>query len=150
MLPRNTKTNPTYRTWIQMKQRCYTKSQTSYPLYGGRGIRVCPRWHDYKNFLQDMGIKPDGMTLDRIDTNGDYHPANCRWASPQDQANNKRSNHYLTFDGKSQTITQWADEIGIQRETIKTRLKLGWPVDRILSTPIKTNMRNKNARKKDN
>lgn len=83
------RTSPTYRTWTCMVQRCNRPSFDAYPWYGGRGIRVCERWLVFANFLTDMGERPDGKTLDRIDRDGDYELSNCRWATPKEQAANR-------------------------------------------------------------
>lgn len=80
----------THKSWVSMLQRCKNSRRKDFPDYGGRGIKVCERWSDYVNFLADMGERPEGMTLDRIDVNGDYEPSNCRWATPSDQQRNKR------------------------------------------------------------
>jgi hypothetical protein len=137
MTARNTKhglsnSSATYRTWKDMRQRCMNEGSVDWPNYGGRGITVCQEWDDFLVFLADMGERPHGMTLDRIDVNGNYSKQNCRWASPKTQANNKTSNKVLTLSGRTQTLQQWADETGIKRETISARLRIGMPEEKIL------------------
>ena len=124
-----------YPTWVSMKSRCYTKSNIGFPYYGGRGIIVCDRWlHSFENFLTDMGHKPGaGYSLDRIDPNGNYCPENCRWSTREVQDNNRRSNTILTFDGKTQTVAQWAREKGIHKTTLLGRLDWGWPIEDALT-----------------
>lgn len=112
----------TYKSWCAMIQRCHNKNRDVYPLYGGRGIQVCDRWRDYSNFLADMGERPEGATLDRIDNNGDYTPQNCRWADHKTQTRNSRASTPITYQGKTQTLTEWAQEIGISPKTLSSRL----------------------------
>lgn len=132
-----TQQTPAYRTWAAMKLRCYNKNHEHYRFYGGRGISVCERWRQsYRNFLQDMGPRPTGTTLDRIDNDGPYSPDNCRWATKQEQVNNSRSVRLLTFDGQTRSISEWARVIGIQDGTIRYRLKKGWSIEQALTAPL--------------
>lgn len=125
-----------YRCWVNMIQRCENPDSTGWSHYGGRGIRVCARWKTYENFLADMDRRPSSKhTLDRIDPNGDYEPSNCRWLTMKEQENNRTNNRLLTFQGRTQTLMQWAEETGLKRETISKRLdRLGWSVEDALST----------------
>lgn len=112
--------------WRSMRNRCYNENQKSHKHYGGRGIVVCERWlgnDGFANFVADMGEKPFGYTIDRIDVNGNYEPSNCQWASMEEQANNKRTSRHLTANGKSMTLAQWAREIGCTPSAILLRLK---------------------------
>lgn len=108
-----------------MKSRCLNKNKKSYSDYGGRGIKVCDRWMKFENFLEDMGERPAGMSLDRIDNNGNYCKENCRWATNHQQANNKRSNRLVTFHGVTKSASEWADDLGINRATLYDRLYRG-------------------------
>lgn len=127
----------TFVSWDSMKQRCLNPSHNSYDYYGGRGIKVCTAWLDsFEAFLADMCERPKGMTLDRIDPDGNYEPGNCRWATAKDQGNNKRSSRFLTHAGKTQTVAQWADEIGISRQSLRYRLESGWSTEEALTMKI--------------
>ena len=108
----------TYQSWIQMKNRCLNPRHISFENYGGRGINVCSKWLDFEGFLEDMGDRPKGRSLDRIDNNKGYSKENCKWSTQKEQSNNKRNNHQITFQGKTQNITQWADELGLNRNTL--------------------------------
>jgi hypothetical protein len=138
---RGTKLTPTYRSWQAMMTRCYNHNAKSYKDYGGRGIRVCDGWHYFENFLAYMGERPDGKTLDRKDTNGDYTPDNCRWATRVEQARNTRSNNIVEFRGVRMTQPEFAELIGIRRETVGWRLRNGWTPEQVANTPPYTGNR---------
>lgn len=125
-----------YGAWQAMKTRCYNKNHIHYDRYGGRGIRVCDRWlgeHGFENFYNDMYPKPSNTTLDRIDCDKDYSPENCRWATWTEQANNRKNNVVIVFDGKSMPVSQWAKELNISVNTLKTRLRRKMPLEKALS-----------------
>lgn len=127
---------PEYRSWTSMIARCGCPTATDYSDYGGRGITVCDRWRtSFENFLADMGPRPKGTTLDRIDVNGNYEPGNCRWSTAIDQAMHRRDNTILTYDGRSLTLAEWARRTGIQSDTIGRRLERGWSIARALTEP---------------
>ena len=130
-------TTPTYQTWMNMRARCTNPRNTGYENYGGRGIQICPRWQEsFENFLADMGAKPNGMSLDRINNGGNYEPDNCRWATRTEQNNNSRQVRLITFRGKTQRLSDWAAEIGCSLSRMHQRLKL-WPLDRALTEPVR-------------
>lgn len=124
-----------YKIWAGMINRCENRKDPSFYLYGGRGIAVCAEWrHDVLRFSKDMGERPKGYSLDRIDNSGSYSKENCRWASSSQQANNRRNNKILTADNKSQTIAQWARDLNINSATIWRRLNVyRWSIERALS-----------------
>jgi hypothetical protein len=107
----------------------------AFNYYGGRGITVCARWlNSFENFLEDMGQRPKGSTLDRWpDLNGNYEPSNCRWATKIEQANNRRGNLFLIYEGQSKTVAQWAREKGFDRNKMYRSLKRGWDVGKVMS-----------------
>lgn len=125
-----------WRAWYAMMFRCYNPKYKYWDRYGGRGILVCMNWHRFEGFLQSMGLAPESMTLDRINTNGNYEPSNCRWASWTEQQNNRTDNRKLTSMGRTMTITQWSRETGLTRKTIEKRLDLDWDVDRALTEQV--------------
>lgn len=122
-----------HRAWRAMLNRCTKPDHPAWSDYGGRGIGVDPRWQDFLTFLEDMGPCPEGCSLDRIDVLGGYEAKNCRWASPVEQANNVRTNRRLTLGGRTQTLAQWARELGVPYETLRSRLRKGWSVERVLA-----------------
>ena len=125
-----------------MIERCGNPQSPAYANYGGRGIKVCESWknspnefHDYVSKLPGYGV--ENMTLDRIDNDGNYEPGNVRWATRTQQSLNRRNNRLLTYNGKTQNLTLWADEIGIDRTTLERRLSRGWSVKQAITTPIR-------------
>lgn len=129
--------NPTYGSFLSMKKRCYEKNNRNYKYYGGRGITVCDRWKLYKNFLADMGERPIGKTLDRINVDKGYFKDNCRWATPKEQADNRRPYKCsITYNGVTKSIEDWAKDAGLNMWTFKDRIKrYGWSIERALNTP---------------
>jgi hypothetical protein len=127
-----------YEVWRGMLRRCYESDHPAYKNYGARGIRVCARWRDFGNFYKDMGPRPSTKhSLDRRDNSKGYNPDNCRWATWRVQANNKRSNRRITFDGRTQNLSEWSREVGLGADTLCRRLEfLGWSVERALTTPV--------------
>lgn len=136
---------PTYRSWMAMKTRCYNRNRKDWPLYGGKGIAVCDRWKDnFLNFLTDMGLRPNNMTIDRIDSDGDYCPENCRWASNKVQAMNKRHTKKIEFNGIIDSICGWAKRLGVRHTMIARRLDRGWSVkDALTVTALKIGQKRK-------
>ena len=125
--------NRLYLTWKSMKNRCNNINNRSYNFYGGRGIKVCARWLDFDLFLEDMeGSFKEGLTLDRIDVNGDYCKENCRWATTEEQSNNKRNSLSLEFEGKIYTEAQLARYTGVSRTTIQARRNKGFSVEEMV------------------
>jgi len=121
-----------YRSWVEMKRRCYDKNRIEYKNYGARGITVCDEWlSSFSNFFKDMGERPAGHTLDRIDNSGNYEPQNCKWSSTKDQSNNKRNNVYITYSGKRLNVAEWARESEMKPQTIYSRIRYGWSADKI-------------------
>ncbi len=120
-------------TYRNMLSRCYNPRATGYENYGGKGVKVCDRWREsFWNFYEDMGNRPEKHTLDRISVDGDYTPDNCRWASWEEQANNKSDTVYLEFDNETLSLSMWARKVGIMPNTLLYRLQRGWSVDEAL------------------
>lgn len=128
--------------WRGIKKRCYNPNHVEYKNYGGRGIKLCKEWHDYSVFREwaysngyDENAERGKCTIERIDNDKDYCPENCKFASMKEQANNKSSNRYISYNNKTQTVAQWADELNIRQETLRRRMQRGWSIERTLSTP---------------
>jgi hypothetical protein len=127
-----------YSSWTSMLQRCTNPNDPSFANYGGRGITVCDRWRRFENFYEDMGPRPLKHSMDRIDNSLGYFKENCRWAPDSVQAANKRTNRILSFGGRSQTLAEWAREVGVQEDALRRRLgKSGWTVEKALTTPLR-------------
>jgi hypothetical protein len=130
-LGRNTKhgksKSPLYGIWLSMKKRCFNQNCKSYKNYGGRGITVCDRWKDsFENFYNDMmQTWQKGLSLDRIDNDSNYEPENCRWVTNKEQANNRRTNKVVEYQGRSQTLTQWAEELNLSPSLLHERYREG-------------------------
>lgn len=134
-----------YGIWYDMRLRCYDEKNISYNRYGGRGVTICDEWkNDVKSFYDwsmANGYK-DSLTIDRIDNDGNYCPENCRWVTVKEQASNRRSNILVTHNGKTQTMKEWAHEVGIPYKAVWARMqKLGWSAERALTEPVKKRKR---------
>lgn len=134
-----------YTTWGNMINRCNNLNNPHYDDYGGRGIKVCNEWLQFENFY-NWAIQngySDTLTIDRINNNKGYMPENCRWITLQMQSRNRRSNHMLTYNGITKSMTEWSEETGISFSAIKTRLKRGWDIEKTLTIPMRSRQCNK-------
>ena len=143
-----------YNIYYAIKERCYNHKTKCYERYGGRGIRMCEEWlNDFQAFYDwsvangyKEEILPNGInkwTIDRIDTNGNYEPSNCRWITVKEQSRNTRKNKIVEFNGESYTIAEWSEKLGIPYSRIYNRLDNGWSVEKALSTPVNAKHINK-------
>ncbi len=129
-----------YNIWCDMKRRCMNPTRIAFDRYGGRGITVCDEWMEFEPFYKwamENGYR-DGLTLERINNDKGYSPDNCKWATHKEQARNMRTSIYLTYNGKKMTIAEWAEILGVKRETLWNRLNnLGWAIEKAITEPIK-------------
>lgn len=127
-----------YTLWRSMRDRCENPNKNAYRFYGARGIKVCGRWRRFENFYADMGDRPEDKTLDRIDSNGNYEPSNCRWATILEQTNNSRRNHLVCFHGEQMSIADAirASGVKLSKSTIYNRIHRGWSIDAALFTEV--------------
>lgn len=128
-----------------MLSRCRNPKHVGYKYYGGRGIKVCERWLKFENFLADMGERPLGLMIDRIDNDGDYDKSNCRWVTAIEQLNNRRGVHQLMFRGETKSISQWAKHIGIHTATLFWRIRK-WPLEQALTKPVRRKQKRENVK----
>jgi len=126
----------TYRSWRSMMARCYNTKHPHYKNYGGRGILVCIKWFRFEGFLDDMGERPNGMTLDRIEDAKIYCKSTCRWATYKQQGRNRRNNRMLKYGNQIHCLTEWAEITGIKKTTLRERLSRGWSVEKSLTLPV--------------
>ena len=126
---------PWYGNYRSMMDRCYREKNCNYNRYGARGIRVCEEWHNIENFEKWVEENPyfEGATLDRINVDGDYEPSNCRWATMKEQCNNRSNTLYITYNGETHTISEWAEITGVNRSTLNNRYYKGWSIESMLT-----------------
>lgn len=129
---------PEYKIWCLIRERCNNANNPAFKYYGGRGITVCLRWQErYDAFLEDMGRRPSAKhSIERKNNNGNYEPGNCVWATRLEQAANKRNNHYIEVNGETVHLSELARQHGLKQPTLRMRLKMGWTLERALSTPV--------------
>lgn len=126
----------TYSSWTSMIQRCMNPKANRYAYYGGRGISVCDHWFWFENFLEDMGERPTGTSLERIDVNSGYDPENCRWATRSEQQRNRRDNYTYTYNNITLTLQAWSELTGLSYEALRGRRRKGWPPEIALFLPV--------------
>lgn len=126
----NEKKSAEYNAWCNMKARCTNPNNPQYKDYGGRGITFCPEWAVFKQFLNDMGPKPEGLTLERVDNEKGYSPTNCEWRPMLENCNNRRTSKLVEFNGVVKSLADWARVAGITRGTMTFLMKQGWPLER--------------------
>lgn len=131
------KTSRTYNSWMTMSNRCRCANYPGYKDYGGRGIKVCKRWGKFENFLEDMGERPSGKSLDRINNNKGYSKNNCQWATDKEQARNSRHNNNITYKGKTQCLKAWEEELKLPSGILSNRINRSkWSVEKSLTRPV--------------
>lgn len=128
--------SPEYRVWNAMTQRCMNPKTKPYKNYGGRGITVCERWLKFSNFYADMGPKPKGMFIERINNNKGYCKDNCRWATKKEQCRNMRRNVFITFRGITACLAEMSERFGIKYSVLKKRVESGWSSERTMTEPV--------------
>lgn len=125
-----------YSSWNAMRNRCLNPNVEEYPNYGGRGIKICERWNDYRLFLEDMGRRPSTKhTLDRKNVDGDYTPSNCKWSTPTEQQRNRRGTMYVEYEGKKVSVSELGEKSLVGVDLFRSRIQQGWDIERALVTP---------------
>lgn len=128
---------PTRHIWQLMLRRCYNPKDAVFKHYGGRGITVCENWHNFDNFLKDMGVRPEGLSLERKDVNGHYCPENCCWATIVQQTRNRRTTKWITIHGQTKSAAEWCETYNCSQRLFSHRVKTGWDPLRALTTPAR-------------
>jgi hypothetical protein len=126
--------SPVYQSWRSMRARCLSPTHKNYKHYGGRGITICERWESYENFRLDMGPKPPGTSLDRINNDGNYEPSNCRWATQDVQVANSRVPRFIEYNGQTKSMSDWARSLGLSPSAIRRRLNSGIPLNEVFAS----------------
>lgn len=124
---------PTYQAWINMVRRCTNPNVKHFARYGGRGIRVCERWMIFENFLEDMGIRPDGRSIERDDNDGHYEPGNCSWANSKQQARNRRNTKFVLLHGERMSLTEAAERLEMSPHSLRAKIRRGHPVEGVVA-----------------
>lgn len=134
----NSKKHPSFGSWWGMVQRCHYPKAVSYHNYGARGIRVCDRWRKFANFIEDMGEKPSSRhQIDRLDSDGDYTPENCRWVTRSENCLNRRTKHLVTLNGVTKNISEWIKDSGLKSTTVHQRIHAyGWTAEQALTKKV--------------
>lgn len=131
-----------YSTWLDIKKRCYNPNSHDYHNYGGRGIQMCEEWRNNFDIFEEWCLShgyAKGLSIDRINNNGNYEPSNCRWVSNKTQCNNKRTNFIITYNNETHTLMEWSEITGIKWGTIRKRIvEYHWSIEKALTTPVQT------------
>lgn len=128
--------SPEYAAWRAMRQRCNNPKHEFYHRYGGRGIKVCRQWGSFSKFMADMGPRPDGMTLERVENDVGYTPENCVWGGRVDQCRNRSTTRMIEYCGERLCVQEWADRLGMNKRTLRERLERGWTIQAAIETPV--------------
>lgn len=141
----NRRQSPTYITWVNMVRRCTKPGHDKFHRYGAIGITVCEKWLVFEGFLEDMGERPDGCTIDRVDGSLGYFKENCRWANIKEQQRNLKSNVFINYNGLTKCVSEWAEIHGIDKTLLAWRMRKGWTPEQALTTKPKKGNRIKSA-----
>lgn len=135
------KPSPEYRVWCGMMARCENEGGKDFHRYGARGVRVCDRWKDFANFIADMGPRPKGTSIDRIDNSKGYEPGNCRWADEKTQQRNKTTVHWVEFRGEKISLPELAERFGLKNDTLYQRYVAGWDLEKAVTKPPRSQVK---------